>query len=71
VDAALFLSMEREGVKPVGIEADLRELADAARMRLAAVYDALHGDGSLTAQGVATVCEYCEVRGLCRRNFWP
>ena len=24
-----------------------------------------------TAQGVEAVCEYCEARGLCRRNYWP
>ena len=71
VDAALFLSMEREGVQPVGIDKNVDGLAAATRARLAGVYDALHADGTLTAQGVEAVCEYCEVRGLCRRNFWP
>ncbi len=71
VDAAMFLSMEREGVVEVGAGNKLSELAEATRTRLAAAYDALHGDGVLTAQGVEAVCEYCEVRGLCRRNFWP
>ena len=71
VDAAMFLSMEREGVVEVGVDRKLSELAEATRTRLGAVYDALHGDGVLTAQGVEAVCEYCEVRGLCRRNFWP
>ena len=71
VEEAMFLSMEREGVVPVGIGKELGRIADSARMRLAHVYDALHGEGALIAQGVETVCEYCEVRGLCRRNFWP
>jgi ATP-dependent helicase/nuclease subunit B len=35
------------------------------------MYDALHDGSRLTAQGVDAVCEYCEVRGLCRRDYWP
>lgn len=71
VDDAMFLSVEREGVEPVRVGKNLGEVAEAAGTRLAAVYDALHENDPLTAQGVETVCEYCEVRGLCRRNFWP
>ena len=71
VDAALFLSIEREGVNAVPIDEGLGELTDAARSRLATLYDALHEGAGLTAQGVEAVCEYCEVRGLCRRNYWP
>ena len=71
VDEAFFLSIDREGVNPVPIDEDLGELTHAARSRLAALYDALHEGAGLTAQGVEAVCEYCEVRGLCRRNYWP
>ena len=71
VAAALFLSVDRDGVKPVPIDEGLRELTEAVRERLEALYDALHAGAPLTAQGVDAVCGYCEVRGLCRRNYWP
>ena len=71
VAQALFLSVEREGVTPVPVGEDLAELTEATRLRLATLYDALHDGARLTAQGVDAVCEYCEVRGLCRRNYWP
>lgn len=71
VAAALFLSLEQEKVAEVIPEGDLSQLAAAVRDRLAGVFDALRGGGMLPAQGVDTVCEYCEMRGLCRRNYWP
>ncbi|HEV7800257.1 MAG TPA: PD-(D/E)XK nuclease family protein, partial [Burkholderiales bacterium] len=70
VAAALFLSVERGGVKDVPIGDELAELTEAARERLGVLYDALHDGAPLTAQGITAVCEYCEVRGLCRRNYW-
>lgn len=71
VAAALFLSIEREGVAPIEVEGDIGELAAATRERLATIMDALHEGAPLPAQGADHVCEYCEMRGLCRRNYWP
>lgn len=71
VAAALFLSIEREGVAPVEVGEDIGELAAATRERLAGIVDALHDGSPLPAQGVEQVCDYCEMRGLCRRNYWP
>ena len=70
VAAALFLSIDRDGVEEVSAGEDISEVADAVRTRLAVTYDALHEGAPLPAQGTDTVCEYCEMRGLCRRNFW-
>ena len=69
VAAALYLSFERDGVSAVELE-DVREAADAARARLADMHDALSAGGKLRAQGIEQACEYCDVRGLCRRNHW-
>lgn len=71
VAAALFLSVERDGVKAVPIKEHLAALTEAARERLSSVYDAMHDGAALPAQGIDGVCEYCEARGLCRRNYWP
>ena len=70
VAEALFLSMEREEVKPVAVPG-VQPLAAQVRKRLAEVFDALAAGAPMPAQGVEGACEYCEARGLCRRNYWP
>jgi ATP-dependent helicase/nuclease subunit B len=70
VAAAFFLSIDRDGVKPVVPDDDASEHADAVRARLAAIYDALHEGARLPAQGIDAVCANCEMRGLCRLDFW-
>jgi ATP-dependent helicase/nuclease subunit B len=69
VAAALYLSFERDGVSAVELEG-IREAAEAARARLADMHDALAAGAQLRAQGIEQACEYCDVRGLCRRNHW-
>lgn len=71
VAVALFLSLEREGVKEVALVGDISALADATRDRLGELHDALHEGVPMPAQGVDAVCQYCEMDGLCRRNYWP
>jgi ATP-dependent helicase/nuclease subunit B len=71
VAAALFLSVERGGgVKEVPLGTEIAQLADATRERLGTMVDALYNASPLVAQGIDAVCQYCEVRGLCRRNYW-
>ena len=71
VDVALFLGMERDGIVPHTIAADVNRLADEVRARLAVLHDAMHAGAPLPAHGVDAVCQYCEVAGLCRRSHWP
>ncbi len=71
VAEALFLSLEREGVKGVAVRDDIGALAAATHDRLGVLHDALHEGAPLPAQGVDAVCQYCEMDGLCRRNYWP
>jgi ATP-dependent helicase/nuclease subunit B len=70
VAAALYLSIERDGVSAVELEGGVREAAEEVRARLAAMHDALAAGAKLRAQGIEQVCEYCDVRGLCRKNHW-
>ena len=70
VAAALFLSIDREGVRPVQLSADVNALAGAARARLVELYDAIADGAALPAQGSEDVCQYCEFQGLCRRKYW-
>jgi ATP-dependent helicase/nuclease subunit B len=70
VAAALFLSVGREDVLPVELQADVMALATATRMRLEQVYDEIAAGARLPAQGDEQTCEYCEQRGLCRKGYW-
>ena len=71
VEEALYLSMNRDEVRPVGLDGDVQALADAERERLGRLFDALAAGAGMPAQGTEPVCEYCEARGLCRKNYWP
>jgi ATP-dependent helicase/nuclease subunit B len=70
VAAALFLSIDREGVVPVALSGDVDALVAATRARLARLYDAIADGAALPAQGSDEVCQYCEFQGLCRRKYW-
>jgi len=70
VAEALFLSLERDGVSAVELGNDVPALMEAVRVRLGELFDALAAGARLPAQGVEETCEYCEARGLCRRNHW-
>jgi ATP-dependent helicase/nuclease subunit B len=70
VAAALFLSIERDGVKPVAVEQGISELAQAAHDRLGVLYDAMSSGEPLPAQGAPGTCDYCEMHGLCRKAHW-
>ncbi len=71
VAAALFLSLEREGIASIDVREDINVLAEETRQRLGVLYDSLHEGAPLPAQGASTVCQYCEMEGLCRRRHWP
>ena len=71
VEEALYLSMNRDEVRPVGLDGDVQALADAERERLGRLFDALAAGAGMPAQGTEPVCEYCEARGLCRKDYWP
>lgn len=70
VAAALFLSIERDGVAAVAVESDIAQLAQAAGERLGVLYDAMSSGRAMPAQGAPAACEYCEMHGLCRRAHW-
>lgn len=71
VDTANYVALETERDKTGDVEAQdfeqwKHELESAIRQNMRAIQ---HGAG-LPAQGVESVCEYCEVRGLCRKGAW-
>lgn len=71
VDTANYVALEAEREKAGDVEAEnysewKNELEVAIRKNMRAIQ---HGAG-LPAQGVESVCEYCDVRGLCRKGAW-
>ena len=49
-------------------EGALRQSAQAHGERLQNAFDALRAGAQMPAHGVDSVCRYCEMRGLCRRD---
>ncbi len=71
VDTAFYVALELERDKTGDVEAQdysvwKSELKTAIRKNMQAIQ---HGAG-LPAQGVESVCTYCDVRGLCRKGAW-
>jgi ATP-dependent helicase/nuclease subunit B len=61
---------EGGGVREVAAS-DLAGRIDAVGRRLHADLERIAQGAPLPAHGPATVCERCEMRGLCRRDHWP
>ncbi|MFZ6820340.1 PD-(D/E)XK nuclease family protein [Undibacterium sp. Ji22W] len=71
VDTANYVALEIEREKTGDVEAEdysrwKNELEVAIQKNMRAIQ---HGAG-LPAQGVESVCQYCDVRGLCRKGAW-
>ncbi|MFN3398161.1 MAG: PD-(D/E)XK nuclease family protein, partial [Sulfurimicrobium sp.] len=67
---AAFVAVDEETVRQVEADEDIAELAEANRARLRDMFNALYQGAPLPAQGTSQVCEYCEMRGLCRKDYW-
>jgi ATP-dependent helicase/nuclease subunit B len=65
-----YIALERHGITVVPAVGDAADIAAHTAIRLDAAFTALRAGAELPAQGVAGVCGYCEMRGLCRRDYW-
>ena len=69
-DEAAFISIEKDKVISVEPSQDLPELEQANIGRLLAVFEQMRAGAAMPAHGVDEACEYCEMRGLCRKGEW-
>lgn len=74
-DRATYVSLDRArdgdgGVKAVAPPQPFAELTQAVGERLRRDLQRIADGAPLPAIGAAAVCEYCEMRGLCRRDYW-
>jgi ATP-dependent helicase/nuclease subunit B len=65
-----FVAVDEEVVRQLEPAEPLAELAEASLERLQNLFQSLHEGAPLPAQGVSAVCQYCEMRGLCRKDYW-
>ncbi len=66
---AAFVPVDEDGsVKPVPQE-EIYALSVAAGQRLRVLFNAIYRGAALPAQGGAAACAWCEMRGLCRKDY--
>ncbi len=65
---AAFVPVDEEGIAAVAQE-DIYALSNATGQRLRELFNALYRGAALPAQGSAPVCTYCEMSGLCRKDY--
>lgn len=67
---AAYLGFDRKGVHEVMPREDPAALAAKTLARLREMFSALYQRAALPAQGTEKVCAWCEMKGLCRRQYW-
>ena len=65
---AAFVAVD--GRKIEAVPANPQHLVDDERRRLVNLFGAIDAGAGLAANGADSVCEWCEMRGLCRRDHW-
>lgn len=68
---AAYVALDDERVAALGLEGDLGEAADREAKRIAQTMASMARGDALPAQGAVATCVHCEMRGLCRRDYWP
>jgi ATP-dependent helicase/nuclease subunit B len=73
--SAAYVSFDRAregegGVHAVEPPHSFAELVDSVAARLQSDVQRIADGAPLPAIGVSAVCEHCEMRGLCRRDYW-
>jgi ATP-dependent helicase/nuclease subunit B len=69
---AAYIALDDDKVVTVATAEDEAALNDAAARqgeRLTALFDAIHAGAPLPAHGVDSICQWCEMRGLCRKEL--
>jgi len=69
-DAGAYLSFhEREGCKTMA-QTQLIPARDALVQGISQDVERIAGGALLPALGEGSTCDFCKVRGLCRKDFW-
>jgi len=69
---AAYVALDDERIVAVAAgdeESSLMADAEAQGQRLSAAFSAMRAGAKLPAHGVDSVCRWCEMSGLCRRDY--
>jgi ATP-dependent helicase/nuclease subunit B len=66
--AAAYLPINEAPVTPLKLDGETD--VDAISRRLPQLLEAIAAGAALPASGIDDACQYCEVRGLCRKGMW-
>jgi ATP-dependent helicase/nuclease subunit B len=66
--SASFVSVDGEAVQMVPANPD--HLPEDEWQRVTTLFGALRAGAGMPANGIEAACNYCEMRGLCRRDVW-
>jgi ATP-dependent helicase/nuclease subunit B len=67
---AEFVSLDGDKITSVVPPHDIRDLSQLNLERLKTVFIQMRNGTPVPAHGSDTVCGYCEMKGLCRRDEW-
>lgn len=70
VEDAFYLAIDNAQVRKAALGES--ELASAGRVveRLRELFTRIRGGSALPAQGSDSACQWCELQGLCRKQYW-
>jgi len=67
---AAFVSIDNGKVKSVSPKDDIAQLARLNIERLEQLASRIRDGDGMPANGIDHVCQYCEIRGICRKGHW-
>lgn len=71
VRQAAYVGLEENPLREYALPEDgLAALAQAHGARLAAIFGRLAQGAGLPANGIEAVCARCDMRGMCRKDYW-
>ncbi|MDE2428819.1 MAG: PD-(D/E)XK nuclease family protein, partial [Burkholderiales bacterium] len=71
VESASYVALElAQGKAGEVVASDFTEWTEALAQSIKESMQAIQGGAALPAQGVETACQYCDMRGLCRKGAW-
>ena len=70
VGQAAFVSLDDGAVSTIALTQEPAAAAATCATRLVNLFNQIHQAVPLPANGIDKVCQYCEMRGLCRRDYW-
>ncbi|HRH80827.1 MAG TPA: PD-(D/E)XK nuclease family protein [Thiobacillaceae bacterium] len=68
---AAFVALDDKRPEAVPWPGELEEAARRETERITRAWTDLAEGATLAAQGAARTCQWCEMRGLCRKDYWP